>query len=129
MCYPWQVLLPRFSMCAGDFVELYRRNNNNGSGSNGGDSSSGAATTAMSTDSTPHEGGELEGGGDEEHEDGELWDAVVTCFFVDTAPVVVEYIETIHSMLRPGGVWVRQQPSPIRTPLRTLILPTLILPT
>ena len=34
-----------------------------------------------------------------------FWDAVVTCFFLDTAPVVMEYIETIHHILRPGGIW------------------------
>lgn len=97
-------------MCAGDFVELYRKNNNSNGSGTGGISSSGTAATAMSSDSIPQEDGLQGGGGEgeahEEHEDGELWDAVVTCFFLDTAPVVVEYIETIHSMLRPGGVWV-----------------------
>lgn len=34
------------------------------------------------------------------------WDAVVTCYFLDTAPNVVEYVELIHKLLRPGGVWV-----------------------
>jgi len=38
------------------------------------------------------------------------WDAVVTCFFLDTAPVVIEYIEAIHRLLRPGGVWVNFGP-------------------
>jgi carnosine N-methyltransferase len=38
------------------------------------------------------------------------WDAVVTCFFIDTAPVVVEYIEAIRRMLRPNGVWVNLGP-------------------
>ena len=30
------------------------------------------------------------------------WDCLVTCFFLDTAPVVIEYIELIHQLLRPG---------------------------
>ena len=38
------------------------------------------------------------------------WDAVVTCFFLDTAPVVIEYVERIHSLLRPGGVWLNFGP-------------------
>lgn len=38
------------------------------------------------------------------------WDSVVTCFFVDTAPVVLEYLETIYEMLKPGGVWVNLGP-------------------
>ena len=38
------------------------------------------------------------------------WDAVVTCFFIDTAPNVLEYIDVIHSMLRPGGVWINVGP-------------------
>jgi len=38
------------------------------------------------------------------------WDAVVTCFFLDTAPVVIEYIEAIHRLLLPGGIWVNFGP-------------------
>lgn len=40
----------------------------------------------------------------------EAWDCVVTCFFVDTAPVVMEYIETIYHCLKPGGVWINLGP-------------------
>jgi carnosine N-methyltransferase len=36
----------------------------------------------------------------------ESWDAVCTCFFIDTAVNVIEYIEAIWGMLKPGGVWV-----------------------
>lgn len=32
------------------------------------------------------------------------WDAVVTCFFIDTAHNVVEYIEIISRILKDGGV-------------------------
>jgi len=40
----------------------------------------------------------------------EEWDSVVTCFFLDTAPNVLEYIKVIHSCLRPGGVWINGGP-------------------
>ncbi|KAH9737302.1 N2227 domain-containing protein [Citrus sinensis] len=52
-----------FSMCGGDFVEVY---------------------------SDPSQVG--------------AWDAVVTCFFIDTAHNIVEYIEIISRILKDGGV-------------------------
>ncbi|XP_068654369.1 uncharacterized protein [Aristolochia californica] len=58
-----------FSMCGGDFVEVYNDNNQEGS-----------------------------------------WDAVVTCFFLDTAHNIVEYIEIISRILKDGGVWVNLGP-------------------
>lgn len=33
------------------------------------------------------------------------WDGLVTCFFIDTAPNIFDYIEAFHRMLKPGGVW------------------------
>jgi len=38
------------------------------------------------------------------------WDAVITCFFLDTAKNVFLYIRTIASILRPGGVWINMGP-------------------
>jgi carnosine N-methyltransferase len=38
------------------------------------------------------------------------WDAVVTCFFLDTAAVAMEYIETIYKILKPGGKWINLGP-------------------
>jgi hypothetical protein len=35
------------------------------------------------------------------------WDSVVTCFFIDTAHNVVEYLEVIARALKPGGVCYR----------------------
>lgn len=32
------------------------------------------------------------------------WDAVVTCFFIDTAHNIIEYIEIISRILKDGGV-------------------------
>lgn len=40
----------------------------------------------------------------------ETFDAVVTCFFIDTAPNVISYIETIKACLKPGGFWINVGP-------------------
>ncbi|KAJ1698334.1 hypothetical protein LUZ63_006846 [Rhynchospora breviuscula] len=58
-----------FSMCGGDFVEVYNDRSQEGS-----------------------------------------WDAVVTCFFLDTAHNIVEYIEIIAKILKVGGVWINLGP-------------------
>ncbi|XP_038979180.1 carnosine N-methyltransferase-like, partial [Phoenix dactylifera] len=39
-----------------------------------------------------------------------FWDAVVTCFFLDTAHNIVEYIEIISKILKSGGVWINLGP-------------------
>jgi carnosine N-methyltransferase len=38
------------------------------------------------------------------------WDCVTTCFFLDTAHNVIEYIECIHKILKKGGLWVNIGP-------------------
>eukprot|EP01122_Echinamoeba_exundans_P012048 TRINITY_DN4961_c0_g1_i1.p1 TRINITY_DN4961_c0_g1~~TRINITY_DN4961_c0_g1_i1.p1 ORF type:complete len:392 (+),score=57.30 TRINITY_DN4961_c0_g1_i1:31-1206(+) len=38
------------------------------------------------------------------------WDAVCTCFFIDTANSIFDYIETIWNILKPGGVWINLGP-------------------
>jgi hypothetical protein len=38
------------------------------------------------------------------------FDAVVTCFFIDTAHNILEYLEVIHGVLKPGGVWIHLGP-------------------
>ncbi|KAF3441352.1 hypothetical protein FNV43_RR15266 [Rhamnella rubrinervis] len=58
-----------FSMCGGDFVEVYSDPSQEGS-----------------------------------------WDAIVTCFFIDTAHNIVEYIEIISRILKDGGVWINLGP-------------------
>ena len=40
----------------------------------------------------------------------EAWDAVAACFFVDTAPVALEYVAAIWRLLKPGGAWVNLGP-------------------
>ncbi|XP_042189681.1 carnosine N-methyltransferase isoform X2 [Callorhinchus milii] len=34
------------------------------------------------------------------------WDCVATCFFIDTAHNVVDYIDTIWKILKFGGIWI-----------------------
>ena len=36
--------------------------------------------------------------------------AVLTVFFIDTAPNLIRYIETIRNCLQPGGVWINNGP-------------------
>ncbi|RKP33956.1 N2227-like protein [Dimargaris cristalligena] len=38
------------------------------------------------------------------------WDCVVTCFFVDATPNVVTCMEIIHTLLKPGGIWINLGP-------------------
>lgn len=46
--------------------------------------------------------------GDEQHKDA--YDAVATVFFLDTAPNLIRYLETIFHCLKPGGVLVNIGP-------------------
>jgi carnosine N-methyltransferase len=34
------------------------------------------------------------------------WDCVVACFFLDASPSIIEYLQVIHRMLKPGGVLI-----------------------
>lgn len=38
------------------------------------------------------------------------WDAVLTCFFIDTAKNIVNYLKIIYELLTPGGVWINLGP-------------------
>lgn len=38
------------------------------------------------------------------------WDAIVTCYFIDTAKNVLEYLRLIHQLLRPDGLWINCGP-------------------
>ena len=38
------------------------------------------------------------------------WDCLVTCFFIDTAHNVMDYMQTINLILKPGGLWVNIGP-------------------
>ncbi len=39
-----------------------------------------------------------------------MFDVVCTSFFVDTAPNALDYIATIHSTLKDGGMWINNGP-------------------
>ncbi|XP_030049589.1 carnosine N-methyltransferase isoform X2 [Microcaecilia unicolor] len=36
----------------------------------------------------------------------DMWDCIATCFFIDTAHNIIDYIETIWKILKPGGIWI-----------------------
>lgn len=38
------------------------------------------------------------------------WDAICTCFFIDTAKNIFEYIETIRKALKDDGIWINLGP-------------------
>ncbi|KAG2373956.1 hypothetical protein C9374_011621 [Naegleria lovaniensis] len=65
-------LLPNgveFSMVAGDFVDVYRKENQR-----------------------------------------EFWDCIATCFFIDTAANIFDYLNTIYHSLKDGGYWINLGP-------------------
>ena len=43
-------------------------------------------------------------------EQKDVFDAVVTVFFIDTAPNVIKYMEAVRNCLKPGGVWINIGP-------------------
>ena len=38
------------------------------------------------------------------------FDSVVTCFFIDTANNIIQYIETIYNIMKVGGLWINFGP-------------------
>eukprot|EP00871_Galdieria_phlegrea_P004539 jgi/Galph1/5086/GphlegSOOS_G3702.1 len=40
----------------------------------------------------------------------EQWDCVVTCFFMDTAHNILEYVQVIRRILKKGGFWINLGP-------------------
>jgi len=49
----------------------------------------------------------------------ECWDAVLSCFFLDTAHNVIQYIRAIYRMLKPGGYLINIGPPPSVPSLRS----------
>jgi len=49
---------------------------------------------------------EIFGNSDQEGE----WNAILTCFFIDTAKNIVNYLRILHRILAPGGVWINLGP-------------------
>ena len=39
-----------------------------------------------------------------------FFDGIATCYFIDTANNIIEYIETIHNIVKIGGLWVNIGP-------------------
>ena len=39
-----------------------------------------------------------------------FFDSIVTCYFIDTANNIIEYIEIIHNILKVGGLWINFGP-------------------
>jgi len=77
----------KFELIAGDFEEIY--------GADEDPASMVMEPTEDGIPPEPHAG---------------LWDAIMTCFFIDTAKNVVNYLRIIHRILRPGGVWINLGP-------------------
>ena len=40
------------------------------------------------------------------YDDENFWDCIPTVFFIDTAHNVLDYIEKIYAILKPGGYWI-----------------------
>lgn len=40
----------------------------------------------------------------------EQWDAIVTCFFMDTANNVLDYLDTMWHAMKPGAIWINLGP-------------------
>ncbi|UJR32730.1 hypothetical protein I4U23_020189 [Adineta vaga] len=38
------------------------------------------------------------------------WDCITTCFFIDTAHNIIEYVERLWTILKPGGIWINFGP-------------------
>ncbi|BEJ11480.1 hypothetical protein CspHIS471_0109020 [Cutaneotrichosporon sp. HIS471] len=58
---------------------------------------------------------ETNGESDDDEEAGRVnqrgrWGAVVTCFFIDTAHNVLNYLRIVHGLLDEGGVWINLGP-------------------
>ena len=39
-----------------------------------------------------------------------FFDSIVTCYFIDTANNIIEYIETIYNIMKVGGLWINFGP-------------------
>lgn len=48
--------------------------------------------------------------GDIDGEMVETWDALISCFFLDTAKNVLQYLTRFHALLKPGGIWINHGP-------------------
>lgn len=44
------------------------------------------------------------------YRDEDYWDCVATCFFIDCANNIIEFVEVIYNILKPGGIWINLGP-------------------
>ncbi|XP_055593514.1 carnosine N-methyltransferase [Uranotaenia lowii] len=44
------------------------------------------------------------------YKDENYWDCVATCFFIDCANNIIEFVEAIFNILKPGGIWINLGP-------------------
>ncbi|XP_053674437.1 carnosine N-methyltransferase [Anopheles nili] len=44
------------------------------------------------------------------YRDENYWECIATCFFIDCANNIIEFIEVIKQILKPGGIWVNLGP-------------------
>ncbi|KFW10771.1 UPF0586 protein C9orf41, partial [Eurypyga helias] len=47
------------------------------------------------------------------YSESNTWDCIATCFFIDTAHNVIDYIDTIWKILKPGGIWINVGKCPL----------------
>lgn len=45
-----------------------------------------------------------------QQEYAEVFDAVATVFFIDTAPNIIRYVQAVRNCLKPGGIWINLGP-------------------
>lgn len=93
-----------FSMAAGDFLDVYggKKPEEQPSSANGRKRKETSDQEPIDQ-KIPDDDGVMD-----EHK--ESWDGVVTVFFIDTAHNVIEYLETIYKILKPGGYWINLGP-------------------
>ncbi|KAJ6621039.1 N2227-domain-containing protein [Mycena sp. CBHHK59/15] len=53
---------------------------------------------------------EIYGANNPDEPQSDQWGAILTCFFIDTAKNIVNYLRIIHKILAPGGVWINMGP-------------------
>lgn len=44
------------------------------------------------------------------YRDENYWDCVATCFFIDCANNIIDFVEIIYNILKPGGIWINLGP-------------------
>ena len=44
------------------------------------------------------------------YRDQNYWDCVATCFFIDCSNNIIDFVEIIYNILKPGGIWINLGP-------------------